>query len=165
MSNGNNVSTSTKLSDVPEFKQRYIPKSTYRHKVVDVAFGNSKSTNNPMFTLTCEITGHPGFPDPKNPGEVIDPNGTQADVYMSLTDKAAGNVRKMFKAMGLPLDVSIDDLKANPNPELFRGREFLAMGYSKPDVQIDEITKQPLKNPVTGQDIIYYRYQIGEVFA
>src|SRR5690349_9817698 len=124
MTDTNVNASKVKLSDVPDYQQVYIPKSTYRHKVVDVAFGMSKSTNNPMFTLDVEITGHPGFPNPKNPQQIVDPNGTKAQVYLSLTEKAMSNIKRFFKACGLPLDLTLADLLANPNPEFLRGREF-----------------------------------------
>lgn len=165
MSNGN-VTAQTKLSDVPDFQQVYIPKSTYRHKVVDVEYvEKSKSSGNPMFVLTCEITDHAGFPNPRNPQQIVDPNGTTGTVYLSLTEKAAQNLKRFFKACGLPTDISLEDLTKSPNPEFLRGRQFLAIGTSKPTPQIDELTKQPIKHPVTGQDVIYYSYEIKEVFA
>lgn len=160
----NEVSVNTKLSDIPDYQSVYVPRSTYRHKVVDVKFEKSKSSGNPMFTLSVEICDHAGFVNPKN-GEKVDLNGTAATVYLSLTDKAASNLKRFFKACGLPTDITIAELLANPNPEIFRGRQFLAMGQSKMDIQVDEITNQPIKHPVTGQDIVYYRYDVKEVFA
>lgn len=155
----------TKLSDVPEYKQVYIPKSVYKHKITEVQFGLSKSANAPMFTLTVEIIDHPGFPNPKNPSEIVDVNGQDAVVYASLTEKALGNLKRLFKACGLPTDISLEELVANPNGEFLKGKTFSALGYSKADPQVDEITKQPIVNPFTGQPIVYYRYTVGEILA
>lgn len=160
------VTAQTKFSDAPDYTQTYIPKSTYTWKVVETEYvEKSKSSGNPMFHLTCEITKHPGFPDQRNPGQIVDPNGSKSDFYLSLTEKAVGNIKKFFKACGLPLEMNLEQLKANPNPAFFLGKEFLAIGYSKADVQIDELTKQPIKHPITGQEIVYYQLKIGDVFA
>lgn len=165
MSNNQNLpNTNTKLSDIPDSKPTYVPKSTYWHRIKDAEFGMSKSSQSPMFTLTVEICDHPGYPDPKNPGSIVDVNGTEATMWVTLTDKASFHVKKFFKACGLPLDLSIADLVANPNPAFLLGKKFLALGYSKADIQVDEITKQPIKNPLTGQDLVYYQYKVGEIF-
>lgn len=154
-----------KLSDIPDYQAVYVPKGTYKHLVVDAEYvAKSKGSGNPMYTLEVEICDHPGYPDPKT-GQIKDPNGTKATVYVSLSDQAAGNVKRFFKGCGLPLDLTMDELRANPNADIFKGRKFLAIGYSKPDAMIDELTQQPIKDPITGQDVIYYRYSVGQVFA
>lgn len=159
----NNNNLNTKLSDVPDSRPTYVPKSTYWHRIKDAEFKMSKSANQPMFELTVEIVDHAGSVDPKT-GGVVDLNGTEAMMWCSLTEKALPNLKKFFKACNIPLDISLNDLIANPNPAFLIGKKFLAIGYSKPDVQVDEVTKQPIKNPITQQDVVYYQYKVGDVF-
>jgi len=159
-----NPNLDKKLSEVADPARVYIPKSTYWHNVKDAEYGMSKSSNNPMFTLTVEIVDHPGYPDTKNPGMIVDPNGTEAQFWVSLTEKAQGNVKKFFNACGLPTDITINELLVKPDPSFLIGKKFFAIGYSKADPQIDEITKQPIKNPMTGEPVVFYQYKIGDVF-
>lgn len=164
MSNGNTpeVTLKTKLSEVPPPSRIHVKKSTYWHRVKTATFKMSKSSNNPMFELEVEICDHAGYPDGK--GGTTDPNGVDCLYWLSLTPKAAGNVANFFNACGLPTDIDLEKLIEGKNGEFLVGQKFIAMGFSNPTVQMDEVSGQPMKNPFTGEDVVSYQYKITEVF-
>lgn len=141
-------------------KQTKVPNDIYYFNVVEAKADKSRS-GDPQFILECEIVDHPGL---KQGDETINLNGSKCNYYITLTEKAAFFVGKFHKSAGLTLDISIEELALNPNPEIYRGKKFRARAFSKENIQKNEVTGAPVLHPDTGEPLVGYNLQIAELF-
>lgn len=159
-----------------------LPKDNYILRVVDESFGPSKSSGNPMITLKTEVQS----PDEVNVGgEQVTVAGLAIPYYITVANLQDAEKSEACKKRcivgkendpGLYQKFGIDPATFNQeNPGLgFKGKLFHALLNSKTEaVRKDPTPEQQakgeqgdiIKNPVTGEDKVYYQVQIEEIYG
>lgn len=140
-----------------------IPNDVYKFRIKDCKFQKSKA-GNPMFVMDCELFGNPPVQCEQGQ-EPIDINGLSANHWITLIPE---NLRRglaaLHKSAGLPLDIALEDILAKPNTDFYKGVKFTARAYSEAQEQKNEVTGQFLKDPNTGEKLVYYALTIKEIF-
>lgn len=153
-----------------------FPKNRYVVRLMEKAFGLSKSSNNPMITMTWEIVGKvingvlvttSAIKQDDGNIKVVDISGMKCMNWLTLSEANMGRVRDFHRIMGLPLvdinpeapDLSVyDSLVAN----------YILSGdkYSELSDDIDE--KTGLQIPIMdddGKPIVKNRIVMGDLIS
>lgn len=143
-------------------KPAFVPKGIYKLRVIEPKLDKTKS-GDPMFVFECEVVETPDQVDPRT-GSTITINGTKGMKWLSLSQKSWPFTAKFLKSAGLPLDITLENLLNNPNPEMFRGVIFRALCSTETKTEKNELTGQPVLDPDTQQPITRYQFSIGDVY-
>jgi len=152
-----------------------LPQDNYVMRVIGEEFSNSKSSGNPMITLTLEVQ-HPD--EVEIAGEAVSVAGLEIKRYLPTmakddpekSAKALARVEAEYKLFGLDFD------GFNPeNPVLgFKGKLVHVRLYSKeresrkaPTTE-QKAKNQPgdlIKNPITNKAVVSYEPTIAEIYG
>lgn len=144
-----------------------VPRDLYQLRCIDAKFGISKSSENPMITLTWEIVG----PDSITvDGMKADVRGKQLTQYLVLTAKNAGNVFELHEKLGLPAE-TLDD--QNPDTEVYKNLVVDAILSSEDVISRKEPTPEQRASrqqgdPILdgeGKQIVSYRPKLENVLG
>lgn len=164
-------------------KMQFPTESNYVNRITNAVFGPSKSSGNPMVTVSYEIC------EPQEVeigGEMVSIAGVSCDSYFpttvlnpdhSVNEEKTESARKRFKEfytlLGLnPEEINWDNVDVSP----LKGKVVLTM--MSPDEQEQranpsaaELAKNPkaqgktLRNPVNNKPLVQYWPKVREVFG
>jgi hypothetical protein len=141
----------------PEAFDVVIPKNVYKFRVIEAENERSKKNNSRMAKLTLEfIETDPINHNDKN----VDINGLTIMSWSVVTAKSLKFANITRAAFGLS-ELKEDEI------DLFDAKEFLgktcfAIAHSTLEPQLNDITKEPLKNPYTGEALTKVQREISE---
>jgi hypothetical protein len=140
------------LKDITESSGRpYLPNGTYTLRIVE-AERKVSSKGNDMVAIVTEVV---------EPAEVNGPNGfveisgVQVRDYPLIPSRSLKEYHKIFN---LPDEFELEDY--DEIAEGLKGKAFKAVLYTKSESRMDEITGNPMIDPITGQPIASYRYNV-----
>ena len=120
----------------------------------------AKSSGNPQHVLTLEVINTAPF---EVDGESIDINGLEFNSYSTLTEKALEFVNRTRRAFGFS-DLTAADLESADEKE-YVGQVCWAFVESTEEDRINELTKEVVKDPYTGEPMKTYNRRITEFVA
>lgn len=145
----------------PEAYNVRFPKNTLLQlRVVEAKAQKSKSSNNPQHVLTLEVINSAPF---EVDGESIDINGLEFTSYSTLTTKALEFVNRVRRAFGF--DDLTESTMNSADCREYVGQICWAFVESSEEDRINELTKEIVKDPYTGQPMKTYRRNITEFVA
>lgn len=145
----------------PEAYNIRFPKNTLLQlRVSDAKAQKSKTSNSPQHVLTLEVINTAPF---EVDGESIDINGLEFTSYSTLTVKALEFVNRTRRAFGFD-DLTQSTLDSADCRE-YIGQVCWAFVESSEEDRINELTKEVVKDPYTGQPMKTYRRNITEFVA
>ena len=135
------------LKDITESSGRpYLPNGTYTLRIVE-AERKVSSKGNDMVAIVAEVV---------EPTEVNGPRGfVEVRDYPLIPSRSLKEYHKIFD---LPEDFELeeyDDIAVG-----LKGKAFKAVLYTKTESRMDEITGDPMIDPITGQPLANYRYNV-----
>lgn len=141
------MSTEPKKKLAPEAYNIQFPKNTVlKLRVREASNETSKASKAPQHKLILEVIE--AAPVEVN-GESIDINGLEFYSYSTLTEKALTFANRVRAAFGFS-DLTKDDFSRADARE-FIGQTCYAIVESTEEDRVNEATKEPVKDPYTGQ--------------
>jgi len=138
-----------------------FPKNTLLQlRVTEAKNQKSKTNNNPQHVLTLEVINCAPF---EVDGEPIDINGLEFTSYSTLVEKALEFANRVRRAFGFS-DLTPSTIDSADCRE-YVGQVCWAFVESSEEDRINELTKEVVKDPYTGQAMKTYRRNITEFVA
>lgn len=138
-----------------------FPKNTILQlRVREATNETSKNSKAPQHKLILEVINSAPF---EVNGEPIDINGLEFYSYSTLTEKALPFANKVRAAFGFS-ELKADDI-ARADAREFIGQTCYAIVESSEEDRINELTKEPVKDPYTGATMKTYQRRIVEWIA
>lgn len=142
----------------PEAYNLQFPKNTIlKFRVREATNEKSKATQSPQHKLILEVIEADPF---EVNGESIDINGLDFYSYSTLTAKALPFANRVRAAFGFN-DLTESDI-GQADAREFIGQTCFAIVESAEEDRINELTKEPVKDPYTGQTMKTYSRRIVE---
>lgn len=140
----------------PEVYDVALPKNAYKFRCIAADNEKSKSGSR-MAELELEIIENDPVMHNDKP---VDINGLTIKSWSVVTEKSLKFANNCRAAFGL-VELTADDIN------VFDAREFLgktAFGIAQSTLtpQLNEVTKEPIKNPYTGEPMMQVRREITE---
>jgi|TARA_B100000073_G_C23697041_1_gene558777 hypothetical protein len=140
------------LKDITESSGRpYLPNGTYTLRVVE-AERKVSAKGNDMVAVVAEVV---------EPTEVNGPNGfvevggVQVRDYPLIPSRSLKEYHKIFD---LPDEFELEDY--DEIAEGLKGKAFKAVLYTKQEARMDEISGDPMIDPITNQPLATNRYNV-----
>jgi hypothetical protein len=140
------------LKDITESSGRpYLPNGTYTLRIVE-AERKVSSKGNDMVAIITEIVEPTEVNGPKGFVEI---GGVQVRDYPLIPSRSLKEYHKIFD---LPEEFELEDY--DEIAAGLKGKAFKAVLYTKSESRMDEITGDPMIDPITGQPLANYRYNV-----
>lgn len=155
----------------------FLPNDVYNVTCNEVELTKTKKTDDDMFVLSLEISGHPevitGTNEDGTP-VMKDPNGRKMKNYVALMDKVNPvPFAEIVEGAGLELFADCQDasdvlqvLKDNMEAikDALTGHSFSAKIDFSEEVQVNKVTNEPILNPVTQEPLTSYQTNVRDMF-
>lgn len=138
-----------------------IPRDRYTLKIIEAEFTTSREKKTPYFNFKVELVGNsPIVID----GQEVDINGITGNKSVWLTEKTfsrKGGIGSLHKQLDLPLNITLNQVLAQPNTTMYVGGKFNAVCRTVDDPQKKD-NGEPLLDSA-GQQIVYSKFDVGDI--
>ena len=140
------------LKDITESSGRpYLPNGTYTLRIVYAERRQSQKGND-MVGIVAEVVEPT---EVNGPSGFVEVSGVQVRDYPLIPSRSLKEYHKIFD---LPDEFDLDEYDEIAGG--LKGKAFKAVLYTKSEARMDEITGAPMLEPITGQPIANYRYNV-----
>ena len=137
------------LKDITESSGRpYLPNGTYTLRIVE-AERKVSSKGHDMVAIVTEVV------EPAEVNGFVEISGVQVRDYPLIPSRSLKEYHKIFD---LAEEFELEDY--DEIAEGLKGKAFKAVLYTKSEARMDEVTGDPMIDPITGQPLANYRYNV-----